>query len=164
MTAHTLRYAVATALLASLALAGCKKQSAEVDTTATPAPMSTPAPVEPATPPPAMDNALTVSSVTLGKEAGADKTITASTTEFSAKDPIIVSVATSGAASDANIHARLVYEDGQVAGEESQAISANGMDTTNFIFKNTKGWPTGSYTAEVSVNDAAPHNTAFTVK
>lgn len=163
MTAHTLRYAVATALLASLALAGCKKQSAEVDTTATPPPMSTPAPVEPATPPPAMDT-LTVSSVTLGTAAGADKTITAATTEFSANDPIIVSVATSGTASDANIRARLVYEDGQVAGEESQAIAASGMETTNFTFNNATGWPTGSYTAEVSVNDAAPHNTAFTVK
>ena len=163
MTAHTLRYAVATALVASLALAGCKKESAEVDTTATPAPMITPAPVEPATPPPAM-SALTVSSVTLGKAAGADKSISAATNEFSATDPIIVSVATSGAASDANIHARLVYEDGQVAGEESQAISASGMDTTNFTFNNANGWPTGSYTAEVSVNDAAPHTTAFTVK
>ena len=164
MTAHTLRYAVATALFASLALAGCKKQSTEADTAKTPPPMSTPAPMEPAAPRPAMDNALTVSSVTLGKQAGADKTITASTTEFGSKDPIIVSVATNGSASDAKLHARLVYENGQVAGEESQAIAARGMDTTNFTFNNAKGWPSGSYTAEVSVNGGAPHNTAFTVK
>lgn len=164
MTAHTLRYAVATALVASLALAGCKKDATDNDTAMTPPPMSTPALAEPMTPPPAMDNALTISSVKLGKKADADKTIADATTDFGTKDPIIVSVATSGAASDANIHTRLMYEDGQVAGEESQTISADGMETTNFTFKNDKGWETGSYTAEVSVNDAPPKKTKFKVK
>lgn len=158
MTAHTLRYAIAAALLASLALTGCKKDKPATDTAMTPAPMSTPAPT------PSISPALSITSVTLGTQAGADKMITAATSQFTAKDPIIVSVATSGTTGDANIHTRLVYEDGQVAGEQAQAIAANGMDTTNFTFNNADPWPTGSYTAEVSVNDAPARSTAFTVK
>ncbi len=160
MTAPTLRYAVAAALLATLALAGCKKDAPATDTAATPPPMSTPAPTTPAP----MNSAISISSVTLGTQAGADKTLTASTTQFGTRDPIIVSVATSGAAASANLHTRLLYQDGQVAGEESQAIAANGMDTTNFTFNNANGWPAGSYTAEVSVDGASPYSTPFTVK
>ncbi len=159
MTAHTLRYAIATALLASLALAGCKKQTPET----TSPPMSTPAPAT-QTAPPVMNSTIAVTTVTLGTATGADKSITAATSQFSAKDPIVVSVATSGMSTDANIHTRLMFEDGQVAGDESQSIAATGMDTTNFTFNNANGWPTGSYTAEVSVNGAPPHSTSFTVK
>ncbi len=161
MTSRTLSYAVATALVASLALAGCKKDAPATDTAMTPPPMSAPAPT---TAPPAMNTAPTISSVSLGKQAGADKTLAATTTQFGTMDPIIVSVATSGTSGNANIHTRLVYQDGQVAGEESQTITANGMDTTNFTFNNANGWPAGDYTAEVSVNNSMPRNTTFTVK
>lgn len=161
MTAPTLRYAIATALVASLALAGCKKDK-PADTAMTPPPMSTPAPTEPTTPP--MSSTVSITSVTLGTKAGADKMIETSTTDFTANDPIIVSVSTTGTSESTNVHTRLVYEDGQVAGEEAQSISTDGMETTNFTFNNADGWPTGSYTAEVSVDDAPPRSTTFTVK
>ncbi|QOW19514.1 hypothetical protein INQ41_13055 [Lysobacter ciconiae] len=162
MTAPTLRYAVATALMASLALAGCKKDK-PVDTAATPPPMSTPAPSQPATPPP-MSSAVSITSVTLGKAAGADKRIESATTDFASTDPIVVSVATNGSSGSTTIHTRLMYQDGQVAGEESQSIATDGMETTNFTFNNANGWPAGNYTAEVSVDNAAPRTTTFTVK
>lgn len=160
MTARTVSYAVATALVASLALAGCKKNAPATDTAMTPPPMSTPAP---ATPSPAMNTTASISSVTLGKQAGADNTLAATTTQFGTMDPIIVSVATTGTSGNANIHTRLMYQDGQVAGEESQSISADGMDTTNFTFNNANGWPAGNYTAEVTINGGAPRSTSFTV-
>ncbi|WP_222566134.1 hypothetical protein [Novilysobacter antarcticus] len=162
MTAPTMRYAVATALMASLALAGCKKDK-PADNAVTPPPMSTPAPTQPATPPP-MSSAVSITSVTLGKKAGADKMIESATTEFATKDPIIVSVSTTGNSGSTKVHTRLVFEDGQVAGEESQSISTEGMETTNFTFNNANGWPAGTYTAEVSVDDAPPRSTKFTVK
>ncbi|QOW24520.1 hypothetical protein [Lysobacter sp. H23M47] len=160
MTAPTLRYAIATALVASLALAGCKKDK-PADTAVTPPPMSTPAPTQPASP---MNSAVSITSVTLGTQAGADKMIQTSTTDFTTNDPIIVSVSTTGTSGSTNIHTRLVYDDGQVAGEESQSISANGIETTNFTFNNANGWPAGNYTAEVAIDSAAPRKTSFTVK
>lgn len=167
MTANKLHYAVAAALLASLALAGCKKNPSTMENeTAAPSTMTEPAPVAEPMPPAPMptETALSVTSVTLGTATGADNTITTPMTSFATKDPIVVSIATNGAASNADIAAKLVYQDGQIAGEQSQTINATGMETTNITFTNDKGWPTGSYTAEVSVNGNQAQSTPFTVK
>ncbi|HUH90088.1 MAG TPA: hypothetical protein VLZ76_05440 [Lysobacter sp.] len=167
MTANKLHYAVAAALFATLALAGCKKNPSTMENEVTPPPaMTEPAPPAepmPAEPMPA-ETAVSVTSVTLGTEAGADKTIATPMTSFAAKDPIVVSIATNGAASNVDIAAKLVYQDGQTAGEQSQTINATGMETTNITFTNANGWPTGSYTAEVSVNGTQAQSTPFTVK
>src|SRR5690606_30846823 len=81
------RHALAAAVLASLVMAGCNRNDAEVDTTADSG-VNPPAANEPVTPlPPAepfpntgttpgADTALDVSSVTLGTAAGADLSIT----------------------------------------------------------------------------------------
>lgn len=162
MTVNKLHYAIAAALFATLALAGCKKNTPAPDTAMTPPPaMTEPAP--PAAPMPA-ETAVSVTSVTLGTAAGADKTIAMPMTSFAASDPIIVSIATNGAASNVGIAAKLVYQDGQTAGEQSQTINTTGMETTNITFTNANGWPTGSYTAEVSVNGTQAQTTPFTVK
>ena len=162
MIANKLHYAVAAALLASLALVGCKKDAPAPDTAMTPPPaMNEPMPHAEPMP---METALSVSSVTLGKAAGADKTIAMPMTSFSSQDPIVVSIATNGAASNADIAAKLIYQDGQTAGEQSQSINATGMETTNITFTNPKGWPAGSYTAEVWVNGGQAQTTPFTVK
>lgn len=184
LIANKLHYAVAAALLTSLALAGCKKDANNPDTTpaaTTPAPMTpAPTPTQP-TDQSAMgqdsmgqDNlgqnnmgqaaAVNVSKVTLGTSAGADKSIANPMTSFATKDPIVVSIATNGAASNADVNARLVYQDGQVAGERSQTINTTGMETTNITFNNANGWPAGSYTAEVSINGDKVQSTPFTVK
>jgi hypothetical protein len=145
MTPNKLHYAVAAALLATLALAGCKKNPSTMENEVTPPPaMTEPAPPAepmPAEPMPA-ETAVSVTSVTLGTEAGADKTIATPMTSFAAK---------------------LVYQDGQTAGEQSQTINTTGMETTNITFTNANGWPAGSYTAEVSVNGTQAQSTPFTV-
>lgn len=157
------QYALAAALFASLAVVGCKKKEEPVAVTPAPAPAEpAPMPAEPAPmPAPA---AVTVSSVTLGTAAGADKKIAAPTTAFKPSDKIIVSVATDGTASNAEVAAKLVYQDGQTAGEQKQMLNTTGAETTNIEFANAKPWPAGKYKAEVSLNGAPAQSTEFEVK
>ena len=155
-------YALLIALAGTVAFAGCKKDNTE-DMAAPPAasePMTettpAPAPMEPAAP-------VATTSVTAGNTAAADKSV-ASVSTFAPSDKIIVSVATDGTASNAEVAARLVYQDGQTAGEMKQALNTTGAETTNFEFTNAKPWPTGKYKAEVTVNGAPASTTEFEVK
>ncbi len=104
-----------------------------------------------APPPMAEAAAVSVSSVTVGKTAAADKSV-ATTALFAPKDDIIVSVKTDGAANNVNVGAKLTYQDGQVAGEQTATLNTSGAETTNVTFKNAKGWPAGKYRAEVTVD------------
>lgn len=163
---HTIRNGLLVALLGSVALVGCKKNEDTVDSTAnqpadtTAAPAAgAPAPMTGA-PPPMTDsgmanaNAVNVSSVTVGKTAAADKAV-ATTAMFSPKDEIIVSVRTDGTANNANVGAKLTFQDGQVAGEETATLNTSGAETTNITFRNANGWPAGKYRAEVMVDGKA---------
>ncbi len=155
------RYALATALIASLAVVGCKKKEEPVAITPAPAP----APVEPAPMPPAPAPAMaTVSSVTLGTAAGPDKKISAPTTMFKPSDKIIVSIGTDGTASNVEVAARLTYQDGQTAGEQKQMLNTTGAETTNIEFSNSNPWPAGKYKAEVALNGTPAQTTEFEVK
>ena len=161
---HTIRNGLLVALLGSVALVGCKKNEDTVDTTATPAADTTaapaagaPAPMTGAPPPMAetgTTNAVNVSSVTVGKTAAADKSV-ATTAMFTPKDEIIVSVRTDGTANNANVGAKLTFQDGQVAGEETATLNTTGAETTNITFRNANGWPAGKYRAEVMVDGKA---------
>ncbi|KAF1015095.1 MAG: hypothetical protein GAK31_02583 [Stenotrophomonas maltophilia] len=154
-----LQNALLAALLGSVALVGCKKKEDTADNNAQPAATTA---AEPATPapmtgaPPAMSEAaaVNVSGVTVGKSAAADKSV-APTALFAPKDDIIVSVRTDGAANNVNVAAKLTFQDGQVAGEQTQALNTSGAETTNVTFKNAKGWPAGKYRAEVTVDGKA---------
>lgn len=163
MTRHRLTLALAVALVASVAVVGCKKKEEPVAVTPAPvetAPAPTPPPVAP-TPAPA---AVTVTSVTLGTSAGADRRIAAPTMTFAPKDKIIVSVATDGTASNVDLGSRLVFQDGQTAGEKTQALNTTGAETTNFEFTNANPWPAGKYKAEVMVAGAPAQSVDFEVK
>lgn len=153
-------YAVAAALVAALALAGCKKKEEPVVVAPTPTETPAPAPVEPA-PAPA---ALSVVSVTLGTAAGPDKKIAAPTTSFKPTDKIVASVATDGTASNAEVAAKLVYQDGQTAGEEKQTLNTTGAETTNFQFAKASPWPAGKYKVEITANGAVANTTELEVK
>lgn len=160
---HTLRNGLLIAMLGTVALVGCKKDEPAVDSTAAPAaadtaaaPAAAPAPMTGAPPPMAEGNmaAVNVSSVTVGKTAAADKSV-ATTAMFAPKDEIIVSVRTDGTANNANVGAKLTFQDGQVAGEQSATLNTTGAETTNISFKNANGWPAGKYRAEVMVDGKA---------
>ncbi|EKT4103924.1 TPA: hypothetical protein ACGW13_003844 [Stenotrophomonas maltophilia] len=151
-----LQTALIAALLGSVALVGCKKKEESTDTNAAPAATAPaePAPMTGAPPPMAEAAAVSVSTVTVGKTAAADKSV-APAALFSPKDDVIVSVKTDGAANNVNVGAKLTFQDGQVAGEQTATLNASGAETTNVTFKNAKGWPAGKYRAEVTVDGKA---------
>lgn len=148
------------ALAGTLALAGCKKKEET-----TPPPMTnTPAPAPMSEPAPAPVPAVNVTSVTVGTMAAADKSVTP-VAMIGGKDKIIVSVKTDGTANNATLAAKLTYQDGQVAGEQSATLNTSGTDTTNLEFSKASAWPAGKYRADVTL-DGQPVGTTqeFEVK
>ena len=149
MKLNRISYALIVALAGTVALAGCKKK----EEAAAPAPVVTepapaPAPVEPAPAP------VSATSVTVGNTAAADKSVAALST-FGAKDKIIVSVKTDAATpANAAIDAKLTFQDGQVAGQQTANVVAGGVDTTNVEFTKATPWPTGKYKVDVTLNGA----------
>ena len=53
---------------------------------------------------------------------------------------------------DATVDAKLTFQDGQVAGQKTQAIKADDAGTTNIEFSNTNAWPAGKYKVDVTLN------------
>lgn len=165
MTSKSLHLALA-AVVVTATLAGCNRDADRTDAGELPPPTATtPAPA-PTLPPTTTtpDTAVNVTSVTLGTEAGADRSITNPTTSFGPDDPIVVSVRTDGAASNVELGARLLYQDGQVAGEERQGLNTTGAETTNITFNNANAWPAGTYTVEVMIDGVQADSTSFTVE
>ena len=145
MKLNRISYALIVALAGTLALAGCKKKEeavvapAPVVTEPAPAPVEAPAPVS-------------ATSVTVGNTAAADKSVAAVST-YGVKDKIIVSVKTDAATpANAAIDAKLTYQDGQVAGQQTATVVAEDAGTTNVTFANTNPWPAGKYTVVVTLN------------
>lgn len=147
MKLNRISYALIVALAGTVALAGCKKKEEAV----APAPVVTepapePAPVEPAPAP------VSATSVTVGNTAAADKSVAAVST-FGVKDKIIVSVKTDAATpANAAIDAKLTYQDGQVAGQQTANVKAEDAGTTNVEFTKATPWPAGKYKVDVTVN------------
>ena len=145
MKLNRISYALIVALAGTVALAGCKKKEeavvapAPVVTEPAPAPVEAPAPVS-------------ATSITVGNTAAADKSVAAVST-YGDKDKIIVSVKTDAATpANAAIDAKLTYQDGQVAGQQTATVVAEDAGTTNVTFANTNPWPAGKYTIVVTLN------------
>ena len=159
--------ALAAALVAILAVAGCKKKD---ETAATP-PATTPAATTPApmpeTPPPATTvppaaapASLTVTTLDLGNAIGADNHIAAPTTSFSTKDTIHASVATDGPGG--NLSAKWTMGD-KVVDTQDKTVAA-GPQVTEFSISKPDGWPAGHYTLQVSANGNVVQSRDFEVK
>ena len=159
MIRNRISLAIATALLVTVALAGCKKKD---DMAATTPPATTepaPAPVEPA---PAPAAASSVLSVDLGNAVGADNKVTTASTTFAAKDTIHASVATDGSAGG-KLNAKWTYQDGQTVDSQDKDVAA-GPQVTDFSISKPDGWPTGKYKVEVSLDGAVVQSRDFEVK
>jgi hypothetical protein len=147
MKLNRISYALIVALAGTVALAGCKKKEEAV----APAPVVT----EPAPAPVAMEPApmpVSATGVTVGNMAAADKSVAAVST-FTPTDKIIVSVKTDAAtAANAAIDAKLTYQDGQVAGQQTANVKAEDAGTTNVEFTKATPWPAGKYKVDVTVN------------
>ena len=137
MKLNRISYALLIALAGTVAFAGCKKK--EEAAPAPPVvtePAPAPAPIEPA-PAPAPATSFVVAS-------GA------------AADPIVVTISTDASVPvDATLAAKLTYQDGQTAGEQSATIKAEDAGTTKIEFKKATPWPTGKYKVDVTVNGTA---------
>ena len=145
MKLNRISYALIVALAGTVALAGCKKKEEAM--------APTPVVTEPA-PAPMMESPAPVAttSVTVGNMAAADKSVAGMST-FGTKDKIIVSVKTDAATTvNAAIDAKLTYQDGQVAGQQTASVMAEDAGTTNITFSNDKPWPAGKYKVDVTVN------------
>ena len=159
MTHNRISLAIAAALLATVALAGCKKKddAAAVTPPATTEPA--PAPVEPA-PAPAPTPA-TVSSVDLGNAVGADNKVTTASTSFAKADTIHASVATDGAGGKLN--AKWTYQDGQTVDSQDKDVAA-GPQVSDFSISKPDGWPAGKYKVEISLDGNVVQSRDFEVK
>ena len=159
MIRNRISLAIATALLATVAIAGCKKKDDMAATTPPPAAMPEPAPVEPApAPAPA---AATVVSVDLGNAVGADNKVAMPGTSFATKDTIHASVATDGAGGKLN--AKWTYQDGQTVDSQNKDV-ASGPQVTDFSISKPDGWPSGKYKVEVSLDGNVVQSRDFDVK
>ena len=158
MIRNRISLAIAAALLATVALAGCKKKEDAAMTTppasepATPATMPAPAPA----PTPA-----TVVSVDLGSAVGADNKVTMASTSFATKDTIHASVATDGAGGKLN--AKWTYQDGQTVDSQDKDV-ASGPQVSDFSISKPDGWPAGKYKVEVSLDGNVVQSRDFDVK
>ena len=129
-----------------------------------PAPQTTaPPPAAPLTPPPAA-SVVTVTTVELGNQIGADKRVTQQRTSFAPTDTIYATVVTNGSAPSATLTAKWTYQDGQVVNDSTQTIAPTGPAATEFHISKPDGWPAGTYKVEVSLNGRSTGTKEFEVK
>lgn len=149
------------ALSAALALAGCKKKE---DNSAEGIAPVTSEPDSPAPAPADTSSTLSVTGISIGNVAAADKSVVPVAT-LGAQDPVIVSIKTDGVANAVPVSAKLIYHDGQGAGDKTEVFtSGGGVQTVNITFRNASPWPAGKYRAEVSVAGKAAGSQEFEVR
>jgi hypothetical protein len=161
MKSIPLSRSLAFALVATLALAGCKKEEAA------PPPVVTPAPAPaPALAPVAATAAIT--GVVLGNAPDANGQVSTPIAEFAGTDTITASITTStsdpAATVAGTLSAKWLFEDGQVVNEESKTFGFTGPGVTNFQISKPDGWPAGGYKLEVSLDGTLVESREFTVK
>ena len=157
------------ALLSALGLAACNRAP---EAPAAPAePVAPAAPAAPATAAPAEakpDAALSIASVDLGTEVGADNRVSTALESFSPGDTIIASIALGNASTapvEGSIGVRWSGPDGQVFNDEAQAKAwPAGAQAVAFRVAEPKGFRPGLYKLEVSLNGSVVQMREFTVK
>ncbi|MBB1059907.1 hypothetical protein [Marilutibacter spongiae] len=158
-------YAVAAALVATLAVAGCKKDepAAPEATTAPPPPT-----LEPTTEAAPMAASAEVTGVELGTAVGPDMRVTAPASAFAPADTIHASVSTMTTDPAATVPARLgvkwTFGGDTVVHEETQDVNLSGKGVTAFQISKPDGWPAGSYKLDVMLDGKVVQSRDFEVK
>lgn len=163
MVRNRMHYAVAAALVATLALAGCKKKE---EVAMTPPPAATePAPMPPMQPAPSA-MPVTVIAVDLGTAVGADNKVASSMTTFGAKDTIYAAVTTDGSANNTALAAKWTFAGAtpMTVNEESKTLTTTGPATTEFHISKPDGFPVGKYRVEITLDGAVVQSRDFEVK
>ncbi len=138
--------ALASALIFSIAVAACgkKNEGTVIDTTAAGTQSAT---VSVDTTP------IRVSDIQVGKSVGTDNKVANQTTTFGVRDTMYVAVITDGAAKDAKISTKWMYNGTKVVDTSTQTISpTGGTNATEFHIDKKTAWPKGKYTVEVILN------------
>ena len=109
------------------------------------------------------NNNLSVGDVKLGEAIDGNKKVSDESDDFDPTDVIYASVETKGAATNATITARWMFEDGQLVDSLTQTISPTGDAATEFHISKPGGLPKGKYTLSVLVNGAEVETKEFKV-
>ncbi|MEO7478401.1 MAG: hypothetical protein ABIT64_04115 [Lysobacteraceae bacterium] len=163
MIRHRMHYVLAVAMLAALALAGCKKAEAPPPVVAAPAALPAAAPVAVAA-----TATADVVGIALGSAIGSDKTITTPGDAFKPTDTIYVAVTTKTSDASATVpgilEARWTFEDGQTVKEDTANVQFNGAGVTDFSINSPKGFPKGKYEVDILLNGAVVQSKGFGVQ
>ena len=150
--------ALASALFLAGALAACNKKNDTTLTDTTSLGTTTATVAVDTTP-------VRVSDIQVGKGVGSDKKVGNQTTSFGVRDTMYVAVITDGAAKDAKLTAKWMFNGKQVVKESSQTISSTGGETvTEFHVDKKSAWPKGKYTVEVLLNGVSAGTKDLEVK
>lgn len=158
-----LHAAMLAAMLASAALAGCKKKE---EPAAMPPIASDTAPMPAPTP---MAGTAMVNGVDLGNAVGADMRVTAPMSVFAPTDTIYAAVSTGTSDPAASVAGKLGakwthVDSNQVVHEESKDLTLAGDGVTDFQISKPDGWPPGKYKLEVMLDGAVVQTREFQVK
>jgi hypothetical protein len=104
-----------------------------------------------------------VTRVDLGNAIGADKKVTAPSDSFKPADTIYASISSEGTSPNVVLSVRWTFEDGQLVSEETQTISPDGPEVTEFHISKPDGWPAGKYQLQVAANGKPAGGAQFTV-
>jgi hypothetical protein len=104
------------------------------------------------TPPPAA--APSVTTIQVGKHLGPDRRVSDTASVFGPRDTLYVSVVTENAGPTARLTARWKFQDGQTVDSTSQTVApssgaAGTMSVTEFHAVKPDGWPVGTYTVDL---------------
>ena len=147
---RSLVFLMVVALAATVAFVGCGKKEE-------PKPVVQEAP--PAPPSPA------IADVVLAKGFDAAWNAVDPTTAFSPKDRINAVVKTSNAAPGNTVTATWWYlKTNQKVKSDTLALVQAGTNHTQFFIERAKGWPTGEYRLDVTLNGGAPRSATFKVQ
>lgn len=163
MKQNRLPLVLSSALIASIAIVGCKKKEE-----AQPAP---PAATTPAPAPAAVAATASVTAVDLGNAVGADMKVTTPAATFKPKDGIYAAVSTTTSDPAATVPGKLgakwTYDHNgmpMTVNEETKEISFTNTGVTDFKISKPDGFPVGKYKVEVSLDGAVVQTKEFEVK
>lgn len=107
------------------------------------------------------DGPLHAANIQVGRAINPDGSVGSPSTLFKPNETIYVSVLTD-AAGEGTIRVKWMYGD-QVIDEPTKKVSFKGPGATSFQMQNSGGFPAGSYSVEVFVDNVAAGKRAFKV-
>ena len=107
---------------------------------------------------------VTVTSVDLGKNVGADNRVTDKSDTFAPNDVIYATVLTDGSSPNAVLRTTWMFQDGQVVAQSERVIAPNGQAATAFHIEKPDGLPAGKYKVVVSLDGNPVQTKEFEVK